>query len=334
MASIKDVAAAAGVSTATVSRVLSNKPYIRPELRDRVMAAIERLEYRPNLVARNLRSQQSNTIGLIVSDIQNPFFSTISRAVEDTAYAHGFSVLLCNTDESHEKELMYLNVMRDERVAGLIFSPTQQSLSRFTELNIDIPAVMIDRALKNSDVDAVLLDNVAGAYDLTTHLIERGYQRIGAIFGFDSATGVDRQRGYQDALREHGLPLVEQLIRRVLPRLETGRSAALELLAAAQPPDAIMAGNSLLAAGALQAIRERQLRIPDDVALVGFDETIWATLVQPALTVLAQPTDAIGSSATELLLQRIADPRRPARKIILQGQLCARDSSAPRTIDR
>lgn len=331
MASIKDVAAAAGVSTATVSRVLSNKPYIRPELRERVMAAVEQLEYRPNLVARNLRSQQSNTIGLIVSDIQNPFFSALSRAVEDTAYEHGFSVLLCNTDESHEKELMYLNVMRDERVAGLIFSPTQQSLSRFAELNIDIPAVMIDRALKNGDVDAVLLDNVAGAYELTTHLIERGYQRIGAIFGFDSATGTERQRGYQEALREHGLPLVEERIRRVQPRLETGRSAALELLAAAQPPDAIMAGNSLLAAGALQAIRERQLRIPDDVALVGFDETIWAALVQPALTVLAQPTDALGSSATELLLQRIADPRRPTRKIILQGKLCVRDSSAPRS---
>src|SRR5437764_9216492 len=147
MASIKDVAEAAGVSTATVSRVLSNGLHVRPEVRERVMAAVERLGYRPNLVARSLRSQQSNTIGLIVSDIRNPFFTSISRAVEDTAYEQGFSIVLCNTDESPEKEAIYLNLMRDTSVAGIIMSPTRQTPTNFSDSNLSFPTVAVDRPI-------------------------------------------------------------------------------------------------------------------------------------------------------------------------------------------
>jgi len=148
MASIKDVAEAAGVSTATVSRVLSNGLHVRPEVRERVMATVERLGYRPNLVARSLRSQQSSTIGLIVSDISNPFFTAISRAVEDTAYEQGFSVLLCNTDENSEKEAIYLNLMRDTAVAGAIISPTRQTIASFAGSNLPFPIVVIDRSIR------------------------------------------------------------------------------------------------------------------------------------------------------------------------------------------
>jgi LacI family fructose operon transcriptional repressor len=328
MASIKEVAEAAGVSTATVSRVFSNKPYVRAEVRARVMAAVEQLAYRPNRAARTLRSQQSNTIGLIVSDIRNPFFTAISRSVEDTAYEHGYSVLLCNTDEDPDKEKLYLKLMQDENVAGIIFSPTKQAIASFADMKLDFPTVLVDRALKNGDVDAVLLDNVTAARDLTTHLIEQGAQRIGIILGAVGTTGEERRRGYEDALREHGIALRAELIKDAPPKIESGRAATLALLALPRPPQAILATNNLLAAGALQAVRERGLRIPSDLALASFDDTTWATLVEPALTVMAQPTDDIGRTATDLLLQRMADPNRPPRKVILQGQLHIRGSSA------
>src|SRR5437763_1920415 len=181
MVSIKDVAEAAGVSTATVSRVLSNGLHVRPEVRERVIAAVERLGYRPNLVARSLRSQQSSTIGPIVSDISNPFFTAISRTAEDTAYEQGFSVLLCNTDENPEKEAIYLNLMHDTAVAGAIMSPTRQTIASFADSNLPFPIVVVDRSISNGDVDAVLLDNVDAAYRLITHLIERSYRRIAAL---------------------------------------------------------------------------------------------------------------------------------------------------------
>ena len=327
MVGIKEVAEAAGVSTATVSRVLANKPYVRPEVRERVLAAVQQLAYRPNRIARNLRVQQSFSIGLIVSDIRNPFFSEVSRAVEETAYAQGYSVLLCNTDEDPEKEELYLNLMQDENVAGFIFVPTGQTSPRYAELSLTFPSVLLDRTLKDCDADAVLLDNTKAAYDLTIHLLAQGHQRIAAIFGAVSTTGNDRYRGYEQALREYERAPDAQLVKNIRPQIATGRTAALQLLDLPQPPDAIIAGNNLLMAGVLQVIRERGYSIPRDIALVGFDDTIWATLVQPTITVMAQPTADIGRTATELLFQRIADPDRSMRKIILQGQLLVRESS-------
>jgi len=330
MVSIKEVAEASGVSTATVSRVLSNGLHVRPEVRARVMAVVERLGYRPNLVARSLRSQQSNMLGLIVSDIRNPFFTSISRAVEDVAYEQAFSVFLCNTDENPEKEAIYLNLMRDESVAGVIFSPTRQTAATFSASNLSFPTVVVDRSIPKGDVDVVLLDNVDAAYRLTTHLIENGYRRIAALCGEMSTTGQERRLGYEKALRAHGLSPAPELVKYVQPKIEAGYAAALKMLDSAPPPDAVFTTNSLLGAGTLQAIRERDLTVPDDIALVTFDETTWASLVQPPITLIAQPTYEIGKSATELLLQRVADPTRPTRQVILKGQLLVRGSSAPR----
>jgi LacI family fructose operon transcriptional repressor len=328
MASIKEVAEAAGVSTATVSRVLTNSPHVRSEVRGRVMDAVQKLEYRPNLIARSLRSQHTTSIGLIVSDIRNTFFTAVSRAVEDTAYEQGFSIILCNTDEDPEKEAIYLNLMRDTSVAGVIFSPTRQTAANFAALNLEIPAVVVDRSVSNADVDTVLLDNIDSAYRLTTHLITNGYRRIGAICGEMSTTGRERCQGYERALRGHDIPLSSELTHFVPPKIEEGYAAALKLLDLAQPPDALLTSNSLLGAGALQAIRERNLTIPDDIAFVTFDETTWATLVQPPITLIAQPTYEIGKTATELLLRRIANPERPTRQVMLKGQLLVRGSSA------
>jgi LacI family fructose operon transcriptional repressor len=281
-------------------------------------------------VARSLRSQHSNTIGLIVSDIRNPFFTSISRAVEDTAYEQGFSVFLCNTDENPEKETIYLNLMQDANVAGAIFSPTRQTVANFTPSNLNFPTVTVDRTIPGGDVDAVVLDNVDAGYRLTAHLIENGYRRIAALCGEMSSTGREREAGYEKALRAHGLAPITELVKYVQPRIEAGLAATLKMLDLAQPPDALFTANSLLAAGALQAIRERKLTIPDDIALVTFDETTWASLVQPAITLIAQPTYEIGKTAAELLLQRVTDPTRATRQVILKGQLLVRGSSAPK----
>lgn len=330
MVKIKDVAKEAGVSTATVSRVLSRKPYVTPEVQARVMTAVEKLGYRPNRIARSLRAQQSNTIGLIVSDIRNPYFTDVSRAVEDTAYEHGYAVFLCNSDEDPAKETLYLNQLRDENVSGVILSPTRQTSDDFDALSLNIPTVIIDRSIRHGEVDIVMIDNVDAGYRLTRHLIENGYRRIGALFGEASTTGRERRQGFEKALREHDL--TPAVMRYLPPRIQAGHEAALAILSAPDRPDAILASNSLLSAGALEAIRELNLIIPDDVALAGFDETTWSTLVQPALTVIAQPTYEIGQTAMELLLKRIAQPDAPVRQVILKGQLMARKSSAARVL--
>ena len=192
--------------------------------------------------------------------------------------------------------------------------------------NFPFPIVVVDRSIPNGDVDAVLLDNVDAAYRLVTHLVEQGYGRI-AILASEMSTGLERQIGYEKALRAHGLAPKTEYMKYVAPKVEAGYAATLKMLDLAEPPDALFAVNSLLAVGALQAVRERNLTIPDDIALVTFDETTWASLVQPAITLIAQPTYEIGKEAAELLLQRIADPGRPTRQVILKGQLLVRGSS-------
>jgi LacI family fructose operon transcriptional repressor len=206
MVKIKDVANAAGVSTATVSRVLANKPHVRQEVKARVMKVVKALNYRPNRVARSLRSRQSSIIGLIVSDIENPFFQQVGRAVEDAAHEQGYSVMLCNNDEDPEKEQRYLHLIRDENLAGIILSPTRQTADNFSSTSdLNIPMVVIDRRVSNGDVDNILIDNVQAAHTITTHLIAHGYRRIGAVFGIGSTTGRERREGFVQALKAHDL---------------------------------------------------------------------------------------------------------------------------------
>jgi LacI family fructose operon transcriptional repressor len=328
MPSIKDVAKTAGVSTATVSRVLASKSRVKNATRIRVLEAIEQLDYRPNLIARSLRAQKSTKIGLVVSDIRNPFFTAISRAVEDAAYEQGYSVLLCNTDENPEKEELYLNLLHDENVAGIIFSPTKKFGSNLKSYKSTIPFVAIDRYIESKDMDMVLLDNVTAAYELTLHLIENGYRKFAGLFGNASTTGPERRHGFQKALEDNHLSPVA--IRVLEPRIKQGYETTMSLLAADQKPDAIFTSNSLLTAGAFQAVRDSKLSVPDDVALVGFDETTWGALVDPPITIIAQPTEEIGRTATELLFQRIAEPERLPKRVILKGKLLTRGSSAPR----
>ena len=327
MVKIKDVADAAGVSTATVSRVLANKPHVRQEVKAHVMEVVKKLNYRPNRVARSLRSQKSTIIGLIVSDIENPFFQQVGRAVEDAAHEQGYSVMLCNNDEDPDKEQRYLHLIRDENLAGVILSPTRQTADNFpasSELNI--PMVVIDRRVSNADVDNILIDNVQAAHAITTHLIEHRYRRIGAIFGMGSTTGRERREGFVRALKADDLQPSTDLVKYANPREEDGFNTTMKLLQLSDPPDAILTSNSLLAAGALRALRESQKAIPEEIAFASFDETTWAKLVVPALTVIEQPTYEIGRTAAELLIKRIADPTRSNREVILKAKLNIRQS--------
>lgn len=326
---IEDVARRAGVSTATVSRVLSGKPYVSDELRRRVTDAMHALSYRPSRVARSLRVQRSSILGLIVSDIQNPFFTSVVRAVEDIAYRHKYSVFLCNSDEDPAKETMYLELMMAEHVAGVILSPTSSQNETYRRLiEARVPAVAIDRRISNVAIDSVLVDNVGAARQLVTHLIANGHRRIGAVVGTPAqSTGEERLRGYVEALEQHALPLAPELVYTGDPRIPTGHDATRVLLHLEEPPTAIFTGNNLLTIGALRAIHELGVRIPEDVALAVFDEMDWMFFVKPALTVVAQPTYDLGRTAVELLLARMLEPGRPCEQVVLAPMLHIHESS-------
>jgi len=324
---IKDVAKLAGVSVASVSRVLAGLPVVSEPTRLRVLEAVKALEYRPDLAARRLRSRRSDTIGLLVSDIRNPFFTEISRAVEEVAFAHQMSVILCNTDENPEKEATYLNLMADEKVSGVILSPSLNLLSHFTPGDYSFPVVLVDRYERGIEADAVLLDNYEAAYRLTEHLIGNGHRQIVLVYGADSATGRQRLEGYRAAMASHHLTAQAQGVK---PMADQAREAALAVLQRAPLPQAVIATSGLILLGITEALQETSLKVPRDIAVAGFDNMPWTRLMEPGLTVIAQPTYEIGREAIELLLQRIATPDKVTRQLVLRGELMERGSSAAR----
>lgn len=328
MAQIKDVARRAGVSVASVSRVLTGHPSVSETTRQRVMTAVEALDYRPDLTARRLRSRRTDTVGLVVSDIRNPFFTEISRAVEDMAYQRRMRVILCNADENEEKEALYLDLMRDENVSGVILSPTLATLNRFRSRDYPFPVVLIDRCERDTAADAVVLDNLDSAYRLIAHLIERGHRRIVFIYGATSATGRQRHEGYVTAMATHGL---ETHVRAVPAMVDAARKAALDVLDRRPLPDAVVASSGLILLGLTEALREARLAVPHQIALAGFDNLPWTRLVEPGITVVAQPVYDLGQAAIELLLQRIAHPLQSVRRVVLRGELIERGSSVGRS---
>jgi len=335
-ARIKDVARRAGVSSATVSRVLSNKPHVSEEVRRHILAVMEELDYQPSRVARSLRVQRSRIIGLIISDIQNPFFNILARAIEDVAYEHQYAVFLCNSDEDIEKEKLYIDLMQAERVAGVMISPTRETDNPCQKLmTANIPVIVIDRRITDLDVDTVVVDNVRGSMDLVNHLISDGHRRIGAVLGTPMATtGRERYEGYLQTLKAHDLPILPDLLRMGIPKAAVGYKLTEELLDLSAPPTAIFTGNNLLTIGALRAIRDRGLRIPDDIALVAFHELDWMSLVKPALTVISQPTYELGHTAAHLMLERIKGSVHPSRTVVFTPQLIIRQSCAHHILER
>lgn len=328
MGQIRDVAARAGVSVASVSRVLAGHPGVREETRRRVLEAVKALDYRPDLAARRLRSRRTDTIGLIVADIRNPFFTEVSRAVEDVTYERRMRLILCNTDEDPEREQSCLELMQDENVSGVILAASLRLLSGFRTAAYPFPLVLVDRCEPDTAADAVMLDNVEAARALTTHVIENGHRRILFLHGASSATGRQRLEGYTAAMAAHGL--APEAVA-VAPVVDRSREVAQLLLARPSLPHAVLASSGLILLGLSQALRDASRSVPNDVAIGGFDDLPWTRLVDPGVTVIAQPTYDIGRAAAELLLQRISDPDRPFRRIVLRGELMVRGSSAAAT---
>jgi DNA-binding LacI/PurR family transcriptional regulator len=332
MVTIKDVANKAGVSVATVSRVLNNQPTVSPELRSRVLEAVEELGYRRDRVARSLRVKRSQIIGLIISDIRNAFFTAVARGVEDVAYQHGYSLVLCNTDEDPAKERLYVDTILAQRVAGAILSPVAE-VGNYCSVLLErgIPVVSMDRRMLDLDVDTVVVTNFEGAYQAVSHLVRQGHRRIGFIGGIlQATTGRERFEAYKQALTDHGIDLEDDLMTIGDSMQESGYRLASRLLGMEEPPTAIFAANNRMTLGGLDAIQERGLHIPQDVALVGFDDMPWAELLDPPLTVVAQPTYDLGQIAADMLIARISDPDRPVQEITLDTTLVVRQSCGGR----
>jgi LacI family transcriptional regulator len=325
---IKEVAKRAGVSTATVSRVLNNNPRVTPAHRQAVLKAVSELNYRRDRIARNLRVRRSQIIGLIISDIQNPFFTSVVRGVEDIAYKNDYTVLLCNSDEDPLKERLYLDVMISERAAGVIISPASETGNHSQAvLKAGIPVVALDRRMLDLEVDTVIVDNFDGAYRAVCHLLNLGHRRIGFIGGPPQITTArERKEGYMSALGEQGITPDPSLVKAGDFKLAGGYRAACEILEIENPPTAIFAANNLTTLGALNSIHEKKLRIPQDIAIVGFGDMPWATSLNPSLTAVAQPTYELGRMAADLLLQRIEDRDREVIEVRLGSRLIIRNS--------
>jgi LacI family transcriptional regulator len=327
-ATIKDVAAAAQVSTATVSRVLSGSKRARPQLRQRVLAAVKTLKYHPNHLARDLRAGLRRVIGVIIPDLQNPFLTGVVRGVEDVLQRSGYSLILGNSDEQAEREQRHLAVLRGEGAAGLILVPSDAPHANYEALrNWDIPIVAADRMPRGLQVDLVCSNNREGAREATRHLIAHGYRDIAIIGGPDGVNVADdRLAGYREALVAAGITPRHSLIMHSNFRQAGGRASMLRLLDLARPPRAVFVANNLMTLGALQAIHERGMRIPEEMAVVGFDDMPWAISLRPPLTVVAQPIEEIGRVAAQLMLERLKDPGQMARQVVLSTQLIVRAS--------
>ncbi|KEI43257.1 LacI family DNA-binding transcriptional regulator [Saccharopolyspora rectivirgula] len=329
MATISDVAARAGVSTATVSRTLNGKTTVDPALAARVLAAAAELGYRPNGPARNLRKQETAVIALIISDVENPFFTAIARGAEDVAHSAGYSVVLCNSDDNPDKEREYIDVALQERMAGVLLSPSGRSANVEPLLRSGTPVVAVDRPLPGSAGDAVLVDSRLGAKQATAHLAEQGYQRIGCITGPSGVlTADERLAGYREGLRAAKRSTSNALVRRSEFKAAGAKRAAYSLLTQANAPDALLVANNAMAVGVLETMAELELRPGRDVGVVVFDDAPWTTLLDPPLTVVAQPAYDMGTVAAQLLLSRISGERTEATTTTLSAHLVVRQSSS------
>ncbi len=330
MATIREVAERAGVSTMTVSRVINNSGHISREARERVEAAIGALGYVPNALARSLRFKQTKTLALVLSDITNPFFTTIARGVEDVASRGGFNVIFCNTDESEDKQAEYLTILVQKQVDGVLLVPARSSEEPVTYLRSRrVPVVVIDRRVPACETDGVRGDSEQGAYDLAGLLLELGHRRIAILSGPpEVSTAADRVTGYRRALADAGLTVDPALILHGRLRQEGGYQMAQQALALSPRPTAIFAANNFIAIGAYRALWDAGLRVPDDIAMVTFDDLPPALVVEPFLTVAAQPAYEMGQRATELLLARLAGTAPDeCQEIVLPVQIIVRRSS-------
>lgn len=331
MGSMNDVARRAGVSIATVSRVLNNNGNVNEATRVKILKAIKELKYQPSRVAKRLRSKSvsSNLFGVLIPDIENPFYVDVLRGIEEVAYNNNSAIIMCNYAQDEKREKFYLEILQSESIDGLIAAPAHEDDLQLKNMVKDgLPVVCVDRGLSGIDVDVVLVDNVAGAFNAVDYLIKSGYKRIAYIAGLPGIpSSLLREKGYREALAVNGISFDKQLVRFGNSKHQSGLELCNELLQLPNPPDAIFTGNNLITLGALETIHRRKLRIPEDVAVVGFDDMYWANSLNPSLTAVKQPAYDIGKRAVELLIQRIQDPARSCIQMTLNTELMKRSST-------
>ncbi len=330
MTNILDVAKLAGVAPITVSRFINNSGYCSPETRLKVEAAVAELGYVPNRLASGLRSKRSNTLALVVTDITNPFFTTIARAVEDTASKAGFSVIFCNTDEDLSKEKKYLQMLLEQRVGGIVLVPASSvpdSVNFIQQHNT--PVVVLDRRIPGIKTDVVRCDSEKGAYKLMKLLISLGHREIAILTGpKGTSTSEDRVAGCERALIEAKIPVSEKLLNFGAFTQQSGYVMATNCLLQTPRPTAIFAANNFIAIGALKALQAKNVRVPEDIALVGFDDLPAALITFPFLTVAAQPAYEMGKKAAEILLMQLSnEPPEKFQEVILPAEIVIRQSS-------
>ncbi len=326
---IYDIAKELGVSPATVSRALSGSDKVKEETRRKIAETAKRLNYTPNYLARSLKKKQSYTIALIISDVTNPFFTNVARGVEDTASRFGFNTIFCNTDEDPDKERVYVDLMLKKMVDGLVVSSCGDGRTLLPLKEKGMPVVLVDRKVGKFHWDCVVGDSEGGAYTLTRHLIEvHGHKEIAVLAGpLTISTSAERIAGYKRALIEFGLPFRSELVTAGYYKEDFGYRIAKDFLSGEKRPQACFAGNNFIAIGVVRAAQEHGLRIPEDLALVTFDDLELASLLFPFFTVAKQPAYTMGSLATQLLLERIGGEKiKENREVVLKPEIIIRRS--------
>ncbi|MDD9268046.1 LacI family DNA-binding transcriptional regulator [Paenibacillus sp. GCM10023248] len=326
---IYDVAQAAGVSIATVSKVINETGRISEKTRAHVQQVMQQLKYKPSMVASALTGKSTYTIGLTLPDLANPFFAEIARAVEDRGHECGFSVFICSTDNDPDKEVKYLSLLTQKRVDGMI-SATRIQNDRFLKKLIqhNIPIALITGEMPTLAVDTVMVDDYLGGFQAGSHLVELGHRHIAILVEDpDNTSNRERIRGCKQALANAGLQVEERHIATGGFTVETGHKAMAQLIGLEDRPTAVFACNDLLAIGAIRAAREAGLQLPRDLSVVGFDNTILATLIDPPLTTIAQPIQEIGRRAVDLLVQEIQGEKVLKQRVVLLPELVLRHST-------
>lgn len=333
MATVKDVAKLARVSVGTVSNVLTGAPPVSADRRDRVLAAIRQLDYHPNAVARSLKLRRTKMLGMIISDITNPFFPQLVRGAEDAALQRGYLLITFNTDDRVEREKQVLSVLRTRRVDGvmLVIAPNSGDIAHIhSTLASGIAIVCLDRLPSGINVDSVTVDNTSGARDCVRHLLSLGHRKIAMITGSRTLqTARERLQGYKDAFRETGLPVRPEWVREGDFRSESGYRLGIEVLSGPHHPSALFVANGMMALGVLKAFEDLRVRCPRDIALATFDDLPLFETLRPHLTAVAQPAYAIGYKGVELILERIESKQKddPPVTLRLPTELRIREST-------
>ncbi|MGC5170496.1 LacI family DNA-binding transcriptional regulator [Microbacterium sp. DT81.1] len=327
-ATIKEVAEAAGVSRSTASRALGGNGYVAEPVRARVRLAAKKLGYVVDATARSLKQQSSRLIGVVVSDLKNPFYAGLASGAAQAARSAGYTTVLIDDRDGGSDESYAAEALVALRVAGIVGTPVSDELVTFA-LGHGIPVVEVDRRFAPDRATGVVVDNRAASRSATEHLLALGHRRIALLIDeTEWTTGLERLEGYSDALRGSGLPLDDRLIVSAGWDAADARRAANELLGAGDRPTAIFAANNLLAEGAWRAAHDRALRIPSDLSLVAFDDAAWMSMVEPGITAVVQDPGAIGIAAVEAVLAKMKVPASPAATVIVPTRIVHRGSTA------